>query len=439
MKFLASFFAVLLLTAGAHAEDSWSVVHAGELLAVPGQPTVKNKSVIIKNGRVTEIRDGFASAADLGLDEGAVDVIDLSGSFVLPGLMDLHTHITGQVGVGNRKLDSVTLSRSFLALRATVFARRTLEAGITTIRNVGADPEVIFALRDAIKAGHVAGPRIFAAGGGIGATGGHGDIHGYRDDVMAVLAQVGRCDGADACRKAVRAKIKQGADLIKIAATGGVLSETATGTGVQMTPEEMRAVVETAHSLGRKVAAHAHAANGINAAVRAGVDSIEHGMWPDKDTYRLMKEHGTYLVPTVYPITYVGDTPEKMKKGPFRNAPPAIMAKLLELADQPKIVVRGAVEAGVKIAMGTDAAIFPHGLNTNEFVEYVEAGMTPMQSIMTGTVNAADLLGQSAQLGSLEPGKAADLIATAKSPLEDITEVTRVTFVMRDGIVFKGR
>ena len=225
--------------------------------------------------------------------------------------------------------------------------------------------------------------------------------------------------------------------MIKVTVTGGVLSETATGTGLQFTDEELRAIVETAHALGRKVTGHAHEKAGIEAALRAGFDSIEHSMWADRDTMKLFNETGAWLVPTVYPITAVGDTPEAMKQGPFKDMPPPIMAKLLRLGKQPKDMTRLAHSMGVKIALGTDSGVSPHGENANEFIEYVNAGMSEMEALMAGTVNAAEAAGVADQVGSIEPGKAADIVAMDTSPLADIHAVLNVSFIMRDGVVFK--
>ena len=384
-----------------------------------------------EKARIAEIRDGLV--AGLGGEE--FDLVDLSDRFVMPGFIDLHVHLSGQAGPG-RKVGFVTNSDADVALTAAMYARRTLMAGFTTVRDLGSRGDAMFALRDGIKAGKVPGPKILVAGEAITATGGHGDIHGYRDEVLGVLASTGTCDGTDGCRAAVRRQVKRGADVIKVTATGGVLSETAAGTGQQLTDAELRAIVETAHSLGRKVTAHAHAAAGIEAALRAGFDSIEHAMWADEETMKLFKETGAWMIPTVYPITAVGDTPEKMKQGPFRDMPPPIMKKLLDLGHQPKDMTRLAHRMGVKIALGTDSGVSPHGENANEFLEYVNIGMSEMEALMAGTVHAAEAAGIAGSTGSLEPGKAADLVAMEKSPLEDISEVLRVKLVMRDGIVF---
>jgi imidazolonepropionase-like amidohydrolase len=412
-----------------------TIIHAGALLAVPGQAPAENQSIIVQGGRIVAIHEGFAQAADIQAD-GEIRIIDLSGQFVMPGFIDLHVHLSGQSG-SSRKLDSVTRTDADFAFTAQMYARRTLLGGFTTVRDLGSRGTAIFALRDAVKAGKVAGPKIIVAGESITPTGGHGDVHGFRQDILDVMPSSGVCDGADSCRAAVRRQVKRGADVIKVTATGGVLSETATGTGQQFTDEELRAIAETAHALGRKVTAHAHEKAGIESALRAGFDSIEHAMWADEGTMKLFLKTGAWMVPTVYPITAVGDTPEKMKQGPFKDMPPPIMAKLLRLGRQPKDMTRLAHDMGVKIALGTDSGVSPHGENANEFIEYVNAGMSEMEALMAGTVNAAEAGGVADRIGSLEPGKAADIVAMPDNPLEDISAVLRVHFVMRDGVVFR--
>lgn len=412
------------------------VIHAGTLLAVPGEAPARRQSIIVREGLVVEVRDGFVTADERGGE--AARIIDLSESFVMPGFIDLHVHLTGQAGSGGRDA-YVRMTDADVAFTAQMYAKRTLLAGFTTVRDLGSDGTAIFALRDAIRAGKVAGPKIIAAGESITPTGGHGDVHGYRPEVLAALPSTGVCDGADDCRRAVRAQVRRGADVIKVTATGGVMSETATGTGQQFTDAELEAIVETAHALGRKVTAHAHEAAGIEAALRAGFDSIEHAMWADRDTMRLFKETGAWLVPTIYPITAVGDTPEKMREGPFRDMPPPVMEKLLRLGRQPKDMTRLAYEAGVKIALGTDSGVSPHGENANEFIEYVNVGMTEMEALKAGTVDAAEAGGFSDSAGSIVAGKAADIVAMAGNPLEDIRAILGVDFVMRDGVVFVAR
>ena len=412
-----------------------TIIHAGTLLAVPGEAPSTRQSIIVRSGKIVEIREGYTRAADIQA-AGEVRIIDLSDRFVMPGFIDLHVHLSGQAGTGS-PLDSVRMTDADIALTAQMYARRTLLGGFTTVRDLGSRGTAIFALRDAIRAGKIAGPKIIAAGESITPTGGHGDVHGFRQEVLDVLPSTGVCDGADDCRADVRLQLKRGADVIKVTATGGVLSETATGTGQQFTDEELQVIADTAHALGRKVTAHAHDKAGIEAALRAGFDSIEHAMWADKGTMKLFKETGAWMIPTVYPITAVGDTPEKMKQGPFKDMPPPIMAKLLRLGRQPKDMTRLAHSMGVKIALGTDSGVSPHGENANEFIEYVNAGMSEMEALMTGTVNAAEAGGITDRAGSIEPGKAADIVAMAQSPLEDISAVLRVQFIMRDGVVFK--
>jgi len=412
-----------------------TIIHAGILLAIPGEAPRDRQSIIVRNGRISDIRDGYTEAAELETRAG-VQIIDLTNRFVMPGFIDLHVHLTSQAGSGS-KLDYVTMSDADVALTAQMYARRTLLAGFTTVRDLGSRGTAIFALRDAIKAGKIEGPKIIAAGEAITATGGHGDVHGFRQEVLDVLPSTGVCDGADDCRAAVRRQVKRGADVIKVTATGGVLSETATGTGQQLTDAELQAIAETAHALGRKVTAHAHEKAGIEAALRAGFDSIEHAMWADKNTMKLFREKDAWLIPTVYPITAVGDTPEKMKQGPFKDMPAPIMAKLLRLGRQPKDMTRLAHDMGVKIALGTDSGVSPHGENAHEFIEYVDIGMTETEALMAGTINAAEAGGVKDSVGSIEVGKAADIVALAGSPLADINEVLQVQFIMRDGVVFK--
>jgi len=421
--------AVLAVTAGATSQTI--LIHAGTLLATPGYAPVSNRTVVIRNGAVSEILEGFTP----GLAGEETMLIDLSDQFVMPGFIDLHVHLTGQSGDGSGAA-AVRETEGHQALRAAMYAERTLLAGFTTVRNLGSRGDAMFALRDAIAAGHVRGPKILVAGASITPTGGHADIHGYRPEIGAVLASTGVCDGPDDCRRAVRLQVKRGADVIKVTATGGVLSNTNAGTGQQFTDEELEAIADTAHALGRRVTAHAHDKAGIDAALRAGFDSIEHAMWADAETMTLFKNTGAWIIPTVYPITYVGDTPEKMKKGPFRNLPPASMEKLLRLGRQPRDMTRLAREMGVRIALGTDSGVSPHGHNAREFLEYVAIGMTPMEALTAGTVHAAEA-GAIEGVGSLEPSYAADIVAMRGSPLDDIEAVLELTFIMRDGIVFK--
>lgn len=422
--------ALLSLPTAPHAQAEDVVIHAGTLLAVPGESPRSQQTIFVSDGVISEVRDGFVAGTE------RQRVIDLSQQFVMPGFIDLHVHLSGQSG-DNRATDAVTMSDADVALTAAMYAERTLQAGFTTLRDLGSRGEPLYALRDAIKANRVPGPKLIVAGSAITPTGGHGDVHGYRPEITAVLASPTVCDGPDDCRRAVRQAVKLGADVIKVTATGGVMSNTSTGTGQQFTAAELKAIAETAHALGRKVTAHAHAKDGIIAAAEAGFDSIEHAMWADEETMEILKRLGVWIVPTVYPITYVGDTPEKMRQGPMKDLPPASMAKLLELGKQPKDMTRLAHQMGVKIALGTDTAISPHGENAHEFIEYVNAGMTPMEALKAGTVSAAEAAGIASSTGSITAGKAADIVGLAASPLDSIDAVLDVRFVMRDGLVFR--
>ena len=413
----------------------WIVIHAGVLLAVPGEDPLREATLVIKGPRVAEVRRGWVEAAELvGAADVEVETIDLRERFVMPGLIDCHTHITSQYTAGVR-LQRLQESEADAALHGVRYARLTLDAGFTTIRNVGSSGDAVFALRDAIEAGIVPGPRILAAGEGITPTGGHGDgTVGFREDLFdAPGPELGVCDGQASCRHAVRAQVKRGADLIKLTATGGVLSAIAAGTGQQFFADELDAIVATAHLLGKRAAAHAHGADGINAALRAGVDSIEHGTFLDDESIRLFKETGAFLVPTII----AGKTVEERARQPGYYPPP-VVEKALRVGPQIQAAFSRAHDEGVRIAFGTDAGVFDHGENAREFVYMVEAGMNPMDALVSATRNAAELLGLADELGTLESGKLADVIATERNPLVDVTELERVVFVMREGVVWRG-
>ncbi|MHC5114985.1 MAG: metal-dependent hydrolase family protein, partial [Planctomycetota bacterium] len=360
-------------------------------------------------------------------------VIDLRDRFVLPGLIDCHTHITGEY-THDVRLRRVQETDADAAIRGTVYARRTLLAGFTTIRNVGSSGDAAFALRDAIADGLVAGPRILVAGESISPTGGHSDSTlGYRADLFEMPGSMqGIADGVDGCRQAVRAQVKRGADLIKLTATGGVLSNTAAGVEQQFFPDELAAIVETAHQLGRRVAAHAHGSRGIQAALRAGVDSIEHGTYLDDDCIRLFLDTNAFLVPTIHAGKFVEE--RAAEEGYFSEP---VRAKAAAVGP----VIQGAFgrahAAGVRIAFGTDVGVGKHGTNAREFLYMVEAGMSPSDTIVSATINAAELCNLSGDLGTLEPGKRADVIAVGDDPLRDIEALQRVRFVMKDGKVYK--
>lgn len=411
------------------------IIHAGTLLAIPGEAPLANATLVTADGKVVSVRKGFLDAATLDLPADTA-VIDLSRKFVMPGFMDMHVHLTsGGAGRDNPML-KLKQPDEYFTIVGYANGIDTLMAGFTTVRDLGSSGDTMFALRDAIRDGIVAGPKIVAAGEGISPTDGHADVHGLRRDLMEAQLRPGVCDGADDCRRAVRNAAKYGANVIKVHVTGGVLDESDAGTGQQFTDEELKAIVDTGHMLGRKVTTHAHGKAGIDAAVRAGYDSIEHAMWADEESLKLMKQHGTWLIPTVWPISWVGDTPETVRAGPFRNLPPNSLAKLYQLGDQPKKMVRMAIRMGVKIALGTDNGIAPHGTNAREMLEYVAAGMTPMEALKTGTVNASEA-GGLPDRGKLAPGMAADVVALDSDPIKNIDAVLDVDFVMRDGLVFK--
>jgi imidazolonepropionase-like amidohydrolase len=420
----------LWLSIGAALAET-TLLHAGVLLAEPGKPPLTEATVVVKDGRIERVLEGYHD----GEAFSAGRVIDLSDRFVMPGFIDLHVHLSAHPNPSGRDL-YVRKPDAYYALVGFQNAEKTLMAGFTTVRDLGSRGHAIFALRDAIREGLVPGPKILVAGSAITPTGGHGDFHGYREEVLDSLPATGTCNGADDCTRAVREMVKRGADVIKVTATGGVLSDTSAGTGQQFTQSELDAIAASAHALGRRVTAHAHRKEGIEAALQAGFDSIEHSMWADSNTMKLFLQTEAWLIPTVYPITYVGDTPEKMKQGPFKDAPPAVMEKLLQLGRQPKDMTRLAHNMGVKIALGTDSGVSPNGENANEFVEYVNIGMSPMEALMAGTVNAADA-GGIKNAGALLPGMDADIVAMPGNPLKAINAVLGVDFVMRDGLVFK--
>jgi len=425
--------ALPLLAAAWGAQATTVIVQAGQLLDRPGQAPRAAATLLIRDGRIEQVRDGHHAAAafDVAAD---TKVVDLRGFFVLPGLIDSHVHLTNDLGGVAGQLAEVQRSQSDNALEAAVNARKTLLAGFTTVRNLGDADGEIRALRDAIAAGKLPGPRILTANTSISATAGHGDpTLGYRSELHAALDTAGNtCDGADACRRAVRRQVAQGADVIKLLITGGVNSRIGAGLGAQMFEDEARAVVETAHMYDKKVAVHAHGADGINLALRLGADSIEHGTLLDEEGLRLFVSSGAYYVPT---LSTVNGYRARLAANPEAYTG-AVLAKI-----QWRIGVTGkslekAVPAGVKIAFGTDAGVSLHGRNADEFELMVAHGMTPAQAIHAATRNAADLLGLGDRVGSLEPGKQADLIAVRGNPLEDVTVLKQVEVVMKGGEVY---
>jgi imidazolonepropionase-like amidohydrolase len=403
------------------------VIHAGRLIDGVGNTPRSNVSIVIARERILRVEDGFVRP------QGAA-VTDLSSATVMPGFIDSHTHITEE-GTSDAIVKAVTLSPVDAGVRSTAYAKRTLAAGFTAIRNLGSDGAVDVALKKAINEGLVPGPRIWCARNTISITGGHGDQGGLRPELGAESTwQNGIVDSPEEAGKAVRYQRKYGADLIKFTATGGVLSINESGDDQQFSDAEIKAIVDTARLLGIRVAAHAHGKRGMEAAIRAGVNSIEHGTYLDAETIALFKQHGAYLVPTIL----AGKTVEEMAKKPGALHP-LVREKAARIGPLIQDSFKRAYQAGVKIAFGTDSGVSIHGENAREFAYMVEAGMPPMEAILTATKHAADLLGASDTIGSIQAGRFADIVAVAGNPLQDITELQRVIFVMKGGVVYKER
>jgi imidazolonepropionase-like amidohydrolase len=420
---LASFALGVFATAQQPKPAGRVMVHAGRLLDVRTGKTLNDQAIVIDGGKIVSVGP-FTQASHSPGDR----LIDLGNATVLPGLTDAHTHMTSDPrDVGYEGL-GISIPRSTLVGARN--ARLTLEAGFTTVRNVGADGYSDVALRDAINAGDVPGPHMLVSGPPLGITGGHCDENllpfEYHDTAGGVA------DGVEGVQHKVRETIKYGADLIKICATGGVLSHGDNPQASQYTLEEMKAIVADAHRLGRKVAAHAHGAQGILWASEAGVDSIEHGSYIDDAAIAEIKKNGTYLVPTLYLADWFLANAEQL------HVPPEMIAKGREVMPAARKNVARAFASGVKVAFGTDAAVYPHGLNAHEFAVMVNLGLTPLQSIQSATINAADLLGWSDKMGAVEPGKWADIIAVDGDPLQEVTTLERVKFVMKGGEVVKN-
>ncbi|WP_114953655.1 metal-dependent hydrolase family protein [Sphingosinicella terrae] len=408
------------------AEEPVTIIHAGTLLAVPGQPPRRAASIVVRGRRIVEIRDGYA-------EQPGARIVDLRDGYVLPGLIDMHVHLEGLDDRLQARLQMPFRDHEDEAYTAMVNARRTLLAGFTTVRDLGGEPRTIMSLRDAVEQGLFAGPTIVPAAAMISVSGGHGDVNGLNRDLDAIHAPraTNVCNGADDCRRAVREQVSNGAEVIKFAASGGVLSNVAGGLDRQMMDDEMRAVVETARSFGRRVAAHAHGTGGINAALEAGVDSIEHGTFADDRSFELFRRTRAYYVPTLLaPVAALADA----ERGALT---PAQRVKAREAAAAVEGNFARAVREGVNIAFGTDSGVSRHGENGREFALMVRGGMSPAAAIQAATVNAATLLGRAETIGTIEAGKDADIIAVAGDPTADVRLLENVGFVMRRGRIHK--
>jgi imidazolonepropionase-like amidohydrolase len=429
----------MVLSAAMCADDAFAIdptppgatvyVKAGHLFDATSEAVRDNMVVVIEGERITRV----GTAAEISIPSGA-EVVDLSGAWVLPGLIDCHTHLSYRADQYD-PIFEVKLTPFDLGFYAVVNANRTLQAGFTSVRDVSSPPFLAVDLRRTIDEGFIPGPRVVASGPGISSTGGHGDMNGFAPAVSNEMYPAEHdfaiVDGADQMRHVVRAQIKYGVDVIKIMATGGVLSQGDKPGAEQLTPEEMKAAVEEAHRAGRKVAAHAHGTEGIKDAVRAGVDSIEHGSLIDAEGIELMKAHGTYLVADIYNDDYI--LGKAIEFGlPKENVEKEKMVGRLQRENFAK-----AVAAGVKIAFGTDAGVYPHGDNAKQFHYMVKFGMTPAGAIRAATSSAAALIDRATDVGTLEAGKYADLIAVTASPLDRVEVLEHVAFVMKGGKVYK--
>ena len=404
-----------------------TVLHCGKLIDVKTNTILNNMSIVIEGKKIKSVQKGYVSV------EKGDKLIDLKNKTVMPGLIDMHVHLESETNP-NAYLDRFTKNPGDVAYQALVHAKSNLMAGFTTVRDLGGT-HVVISLRNAINKGLVDGPRIYTAGVTIGSTGGHADdSNGLNETFKKDLgAEDGVVNGVRDAQKAVRQRYKEGSDLIKITATGGVLSYAKDGMGAQFTEEEVRAIVQTAKDYGFKVAAHAHGAEGMKRAILGGVHSIEHGTFMTDEVMDLMKKYGTYYVPTVIAGRSVADS--ALIKNYY---PEMVRIKALEVGPKIQSTFGRAYKAGVKIAFGTDAGVFGHGKNAREFELMHEAGMPALETIQAATLHAADLLGQSSQIGTIEEGKMADIVAVEGNPSEDIRSMSKVKFVMKEGKIYKS-
>jgi len=428
-KIIYKFMLGVLVASAFTSAPAAILIHAGRVIDAVGEAPLVERTVVVDQDRIVAIEAGYRKP-------GANDrVIDLRKGTLMPGLMDMHVHLTSQQS-RTSELDRFKKDAGDVAIDGVVYAQRTLQAGFTTVRDLGDSFRASLALRDAINAGKVPGPRIFAAGKAIATTGGHADpTNGWADFLGGadVGPRDGVIDGPEAAVQAVRQRYKEGSDLIKITATGGVLSIAKNGLNPQFTEEEIRAVVTTAHDYGFKVAAHAHGAEGMKRAVRAGVDSIEHGTFMDEETMNLMKQKGTYYVPTITAGRWVFD--RSQEPGFF---PEVVRPKAASIGPVIQSTFAKAYNAGVKLVFGTDTGVSAHGDNAREFVLMVEAGMPALEAIKSATIVPAKFLDVDDRLGTVQVGKLADLVAVPGDPLVDISVMRRINFVMKGGVVHRS-
>jgi hypothetical protein len=425
-KIISSIYLLLIATSIQAQSNNTIIIKAGKLIDVENGKVLLNQMILIKNDTIAKV----ASRINIPTD---ATIIDLSKSTVLPGLIDCHTHITGQPS-GDYYGDIFRKTPIDVAVTAHIYAKKTLEAGFTSVRDMGSAGLVDIALRNAINNGDVVGPNIYAATAFIGSTGSHGDLNGFSPYLQFNTPKgiSGIANGVEGVREQVRYNVKNGADVIKFGASAGVLSEEESVGAPQYTQEEMNAIVSEAKMWGRKTAAHAHGTEAIKMAVKAGVASVEHGSLVDEEGIQLMLAHGTYLVADVYDDEYILSEYAKL------GFPEKIINKEKMVGKLQRENFQKAVQAGVKIAYGTDAGVYPHGWNGKQFKWMTRYGLSPMAAIQSATINAADLLGIKGKTGSITAGKKADIIAVITNPIDDITILEQVQFVMKNGVIYKN-